>query len=372
MNGMNNLEVRSTNKKRIINFLYTNDNVTKQDIANSLHLSMPTVSLIIKGLSTHGLIKKTGTLQSSGGRKPATIALSYDAKLSAGIEITQNHLRFVLIDLNGDILYYKRMRKSFQNNDKYFHKTAESLKEFIIENKVDPKVVMGVGIALPGVVNVKNNTLEYSPTLKVKNLSFDFLTKYIPYPVMANNEANLAGFAEIWKIDKMKSAVFLSINKGVGGAIIIGNKLYNGMHGRAGEFGHMTIVKDGLTCSCGKKGCLEAYCSTKVLTEPNFEDIDEFFTAMKMGNQYCAAKWKIYLDYLSTGINNIHTIFDSDIIIGGEIAQYLEQDSDVLYQKLSSLNFFHGSCHYLHFSKYKDKASAVGAALLFVNAFLDQ
>lgn len=367
---MNNLEVRDTNKKKIINFLYTNRSATKQDIAKSLNLSMPTVSLILKELSIRGLVKKAGTLQSSGGRKPSTVSLAYDAKLSAGIEITQNHLRFILIDLNADILSYKKVRESFQNDDKYYQKIGDYLKAFFAENEVDPKSILGVGIALPGVVNAKKRMLEYSPTLMVKNLPLDVLAKYIPYPVTANNEANLAGFAEIWKIDNTETAVFLSINKGVGGAIIIDNKLYDGINGRSGEFGHMTIVKDGLTCSCGKKGCLEAYCSTKVLTESNFNDVDEFFQAMKKGNQYCMEKWKIYLDYLAVGINNIHTIFDSDIIIGGEIDQYLQQDSDILYSKLQSMNSFGEQYHYLHFSKYGDKASVIGAALLWVNSFL--
>jgi predicted NBD/HSP70 family sugar kinase len=89
-----------------------------------------------------------------------------------------------------------------------------------------------------------------------------------------------------------------------------------------------------------------------------------------MGNQYCIEKWKIYLDYLATGINNIHTIFDSDVIIGGEIDQYLEQSSDILYQKLAALDSFNKPSRYLYFSRYGDKASAVGAALLFVNTFL--
>ena len=128
---------------------------------------MPTVSLILKELYAHGLVKKTGTLKSSGGRKPTTIALSYDAKLSAGIEITQNHLRFVLIDLNGNVLYYKKIREFFQNDDLYFREIAESLKKFLLDNKIDPNVILGVGIAFPGVVNTRDNILEYSPTLKI-------------------------------------------------------------------------------------------------------------------------------------------------------------------------------------------------------------
>lgn len=368
---MNNLQVRNTNKKRILNYLYANDSATKQDIAQTLGLSMPTVSLIIKDLSDRGLVKKGSTLKSSGGRKPVANSLVYDAKLSVGIEITQNHLRFVLIDLGENVLYYKSLREHFLNDDGYYKKLAEYTELFLTENHIDKKNLLGVGIAVPGLVHTKSNILEYSPTLGVQNLPIQVMTKYIPYPVMVNNEANLAGFAEIWKIDQIESAVFLSINKGVGGAIIINNKLYNGINGRSGEFGHMTIVKNGLECSCGKKGCFEAYCSTKVLTEPNFDDIDDFFSALEMGNQYCRQKWETYLDYLATGINNIKTIFDSDIIIGGEIDQYLEKYSDMLSQKLRPLNPFSTNLDYLHFSKYSEKASAIGAALLLVDSFLN-
>lgn len=368
---MNNLQVRDINKHRIINFLYLNNGATKQRIADSLTLSMPTVSLILKDFEKRGLVTKSGTLKSSGGRKPFVNSLAYGARLSCGIEVTQNHLRFVVIDLGENVLFYKRIREPFRNDDAYFKTLAEDLNLFLNENHVDLGKLLGVGIAVPGLVNTKSDILEYSPTLQVKGLPLDLLKKHIPYPVMVNNEANLAGLAEIWKMDQVESAVFLSVNKGVGGAIIIDNKLYNGINGYSGEFGHMTIVQNGLPCNCGKKGCLEAYCSTKVLTEPNFEDVDDFFTALEMGNQYCRQKWDIYLDYLATGINNIRTIFDSDVIIGGEIDRYLEKYSDMLVKKLLQLHSFGVAPDYLHFSKFNDKASAVGAALLQIDSFLN-
>lgn len=354
-----------------MNYLYSNDGATKQSIAKSLGLSMPTVSLILKDLEKRGLVKKSGTLESSGGRKPTVNSLAYDAKVSCGVEITQNHLRFVVIDLGENVLFHKRLHEVFQNEEAYFRALADSMNAFLQESGVDLSKLLGVGIAVPGLVNTKTNLVEYSPTLHVRNLPINVLTHYIPYPVLVNNEANLAGLAEIWKMDEAESAVYLSVNKGVGGAIIIGNKLYSGLNGRAGEFGHMTIVRDGLACSCGKKGCLEAYCSTKVLTEPNLEDVDDFFAALEMGNQYCRQKWEIYLDYLTTGINSIRTIFDSDIIIGGEINQYLQKYSAKLMERLRGLNSFGAQPDYLHFSRFSEKASAIGAALLLVDSFLN-
>ena len=368
---MNNLHVRDTNKKKIINYLYASGGATKQDIAGKLGLSMPTVSLIMKDLQDNGLIRKGKTLKSSGGRKPVVNVPVYGAKTSVGMEITQNHIRLVITDLNEDILSYKKLSEPFQNGDGYFKKLAKLIERFIDESKICRDGLLGVGIALPGTVRADGNILEYSPTLGVRNLPVNTMAEYIPYPVMSDNEANLAGLAEIWKINDLQNAVYLSVNKGVGGAIIINNKLYGGANGRSAEFGHMSIVKDGLQCSCGQKGCLEAYCSTKVLIEPNFADIDDFFTALEAGDRYCMQKWDTYLGYLAIGIDNLRTIFDSDIIIGGEIAGYLEKNPGVLYKKLGPINSFGSSPDYVHFSKYSEKASAVGAAILPVDAFFN-
>lgn len=369
--GINNLEVRNTNKKRVISLLYHKNEMTKQDIAKTLGLSLPTVSQILKELFEHGLVREGGTLASSGGRKPVVNTLIYDAKLSVGIEITQNHIRFVLIDLAGNALYHRRLRERFINSEEYFKKLGQLIEQFLTENYVDKGKLLGVGIAVPGIVQKQEGILEFIPTLGVKNLPIRVLTQYIPYHVEVDNEANLAGFAEIWGMEQLSDAVFLSLNKGVGGAIMVNDKVYNGLNCRSGEFGHMTIVKDGKECTCGQKGCFEAYCSTKVLTSNEFADVDDFFAALENGNEQCAEIWETYLDYLATGINNIKMIFDTDIIIGGHIDQYLEKYIDRLMEKLHSRNSFGDKTNYIHISKYGGMASAVGAALLLVDHFLD-
>jgi predicted NBD/HSP70 family sugar kinase len=371
MNDMNSLNLRSENRRKIVNFLYENRDATKKKIAKKLGLSVPTVTLILKDLTQLGLVKETGTLQSSGGRKPTAVHLEYDAKYSAGIAITQNHIRFAIINLGAEIVHYKSIKQHFSANNQYYQLLSKELEAFLTQAKLPREKLLGVGIALPGLVNTDKKILEYSPTLQVQDLPIQAIAKNISYPILADNEANLAGLAEIWHINDIENAVYLSVNKGVGGAVILGNKIFNGSSGRSGEFGHMTIVKDGLTCSCGKRGCLEAYCSTKTLTEPNFSDVEEFFSALKLGDKYCIRKWENYLDYLATGINNLRMIFNCDIILGGEISQYLEAASPLLKKKLLLLNSFHEQPDYLRFSKFREKASSTGAALLFVNKFLD-
>lgn len=368
---MNNLQVRNANKKRILNYLYQNDGASKRDIMRALGLSAPTVSLILKDLAQRGLVRKSGTLESSGGRRPAANSLVYDARLSAGMEITHNHLRFALIDMGETMRHSRKLRRIFHNDPAYFQQAAQELENFLNDCEVDRSRLLGVGIALPGIVDARRNLLTYSPTLPVTNLSLDVFRSCFPYPLRAGNEAKLAGFTEIWKMDGTEDAVYLSVNKGVGGAILIGNKLFCGTDGRAGEFGHMTIVKDGMRCSCGKAGCLEAYCSTRMLTEPDFDDVDDFFAALEAGNRYCREKWGAYLDYLATGVNSLYTIFDTNIILGGEISGHLQKYADVFRQKLTELSPFGTRAGYLHFSQFGDNASAIGGALLLVDSFLN-
>jgi predicted NBD/HSP70 family sugar kinase len=367
----NNLQVRDTNKKRIVNLLYQQNGTTKQGISRMLGLSMPTVSQILKELFEQGLVKEGGTLESSGGRKPVLNELAYDARLSVGIEISQNHINFMLIDLAENDLCYKSYRERFANDENYFKKIGDLTEHFLDENNVDRKKLLGIGIAIPGIVQTQKGILEYIPVFGVKNLAVVSLTQYINYPVKVENEANLAGFAEIWQMEQISSAVFLTINKGVGGAIVINDQIHNGMNCRSGEFGHITIVKDGRECSCGRKGCLEAYCSTKSLTENGVGDLDSFFDRMEKGDKQLAKIWESYLDYLATGINNIRMIFDTDVIIGGEIDQYLEKYLGKISEKLRERNSFSDKTDYLHISKYGSKASAIGAALLLVDEYLN-
>lgn len=368
--GANNLQVRFFNKKRIMNLLYQRQ-MTRQDIARELSLSLPTVSQILKELEMQGLVEETGVLESSGGRKPALISIIYNAKFSAGIEITRNHIRFVVIDLSGSVIFHKRISCRFENSDEYFEGLSRLSREMLDESGIDQSRLLGIGIAIPGIVQKRLEMVEFVPTLNVKNLPEQSINKHFDERILIDNDANLAGFAEIWNMQRLSDAVFLSINKGVGGAVIMGGRIYGGNNRRAGEFGHMTIVKDGKECACGKLGCFEAYCSTNVLAGSS-GDLTDFFLSLQNGDERCAQIWDEYLGHLAAGINSIRMMFDTDIIIGGDIDEYIEGYLAPLKERLRDINTFSDSTGYLHISKYGAMASVVGAALMHVDEFLNK
>lgn len=99
--------------------------------------------------------------------------------------------------------------------------------------------------------------------------------------LVVENDANAAGFAEIWKSDDLDDAAYLSVSKGVGGTIINKREIVRGHSGFSGEFGHMTIDSNGKKCLCGRRGCLDVYCSTSVLSQYADDSLDKFFENKK-------------------------------------------------------------------------------------------
>lgn len=368
--GVNNVMVRLTNRKNIKQLLYSEGALTKQEIVSMLNLSLPTVNLLVQQLMDENLITEQSSDISSGGRKPQLFCFNYDAKVSVGVEISQNHNRIILSNLKNKLIDQSRTRVRFESTDEYWEGVAGRVESILSKNGIKKEQVIGTGIAIPGVVKHDEGIVELAPTLSLKNFHYGNLERFFDMPVIIENEANAAGFAEVWNRDVVDNAVYISITKGVGGAVIIDNKLFPGENNRSGEFGHMTLIPGGVPCSCGRKGCFEAYCSTKVLTQHSNGDIDEFFE-LKAKNKELEKVWDEYLDNLAIGISNIKTALDTEIIIGGDLDQYLHSDYDRLCEKVKAKVLYEDTRPVFRLSNIGKNASALGSALLLISNYLE-
>ncbi len=144
------------------------------------------------------------------------------------------------------------------------------------------------------------------------------------------------------------------------------------LHGRSGEFGHMCVEPGGLPCKCGRRGCLEAYCSATRLTEVSGVTLREFFLGVECGNSAYRTLLDDYLRHLAIGIHNIRLALDCDVVLGGFMAKFLEPYLPQLRDQLAQLDPFDAAGAYLHLSRYPKHAALIGAALYFVKQFLDQ
>lgn len=216
-----------------------------------------------------------------------------------------------------------------------------------VENaKLSMDDIEWIGIGTPGIANSATGVIEYSNNLGFKDTPMvDYIKEFIgrdDTPVFIENDANAAAYGEFvaGAAKGAKNAVCITLGTGVGGGIIINGKIYAGSNFAGAEIGHTVIEVDGAQCSCGRKGCFEAYSSATGLIRMTNEAIKEHpecemakmadergkvtartsFDCMRAGDKYAKAVVDKYIKYLAAGITNTINIFQPDVLcIGGGV-----------------------------------------------------
>lgn len=369
----NTAELRRQNRNRVFRYIYASDTpVTKQDVAQNLNLSLPTVGQNLKELQEVGLLETQGTFSSTGGRKPRAIGVASGVKCSIGIQLSKFHIHMVCIDLRAKVIAHQTVECDFSDKEDYFQFIANTLETFLDDNAIDRSRLLGVGIALPGIPDSSQDCITLSRTLSSKDISISALTQHIPYPCFVENDANAGGVAEWWNHQAHENMVYLSIQRGVGGAVLLDGVRYMGHHHHSGEFGHMCIVPGGQRCLCGRRGCLEAYCSTARISTDLGITREEFFEGLEAGNPEYQKIWNDYLDHLAIGINNIRMVLDCNIVLGGVLAHFMGPYLENLRTRLKNISSFETDGEFLKLSRYLSWSTCVGVALHFISEFIEQ
>lgn len=367
---MTKLQLKNPTLGDIFRFIYEKKGTSRKQIAENFYLSLPTATSYLQDLIDNGLIMIDGTFTSTGGRKANTYVVVPSAAYSIGVDITRTHCTVVLIDIMGNIIEEYRARKCFRNSDDYYQQIADKIDELLESNSIDKASLVGVGIALPAIIDKDLRTISYAKVIDLPSDAYKRISSIIHYPVSLFNDANSAGLAEWWVTDSDKLALYLSLKQSIGGATIDNRTIFVGDNSRASEFGHLTVVPGGKRCYCGQKGCVDAYLSEFNLTNFTNGDLAKFFDDLPY-NQGYRDILDSYLEYLALVANTLRMCYDSDIIIGGNVGVYFDQYIDDLKEHAIKLNPFETSADYIKPCAYKTSASAVGAGLFLIKAYMD-
>lgn len=231
--------------------------------------------------------------------------------------------------------------------------------ELLAETGIGLEEVVSAGIAAPGSVNPRTGIIEYANNLPFLRFPIaDTLRKYLPVrKVFLENDANAAALGEaVGGAAKGKRlSVMITLGTGVGGGVIIDGKIYSGFNYAGAELGHTVIEYNGRQCSCGRKGCFEAYASATALVSMTKEklaackdtlmwemcgnDINKAdariaFAAMKKGDRAGKEVVDMYISYLACGITNMINIFQPEVLlIGGGVCN----EKDYLLKPLTEI-----------------------------------
>ena len=241
---------------------------------------------------------------------------------------------------------------------------------FLDEFGIDRSRLLGAGITIPGVLTPDHQRISFAPTLQLRDVPLSLLTRGIPYPVYVENDGSASGHAEYFVRGRSGSMAYLSLENGIGGAVLMDGALCPGDNARSGEFGHICVEPGGLPCSCGKSGCLEAYCSARRIEERFGVPLEEFFLGVEAHQPDYEALLYDILRHLAVAVHNIRMMFDCDVVLGGFLSEYLQPYLDVLRAYVCALDPFSGSADYVQLSRVRRHITPLGAALYFLRGFL--
>ena len=363
-------DIRRKNYSDIYRLIYQEKRVSKQQIATALQMSLPTVTQHLTDLIGEGLIEKRGQLASSIGRKAAAYLPKADAYAAVGVEVLSDQATAVVLDLYGAVIQKKAVPLVFSQEDSYFDALAEMVDSLLEDCRIPKERVLGVGFGMQGLVSEDGREMTYGKILACTGLTIDVLEKRLAYPCRFIHDSECAAYVELWRTPALTNAVYLSLGRHLGGAVISGGRLLSGRTGRTGTFEHMTLVEGGLQCYCGKHGCMECYCSADALLEED-ESLEDFFSALRKNSPAHSARWVEYLGWLALALNNIHMAIDSVIVLGGHIAPFLtEDDLAMLFSLIQLRTAFPERENFLRLGVQESDVVAIGAAIPYIRDFL--
>ena len=265
--------------------------------------------------------------------------------IAIGIDIGGTSIKGAGITKEGKVLEVFSMPViKGDSQDATINKLIDAINNYIKEQGFKKEEILGIGLGVPGVMDTKAGVITYSNNLQWYDLPIvDLIEKGTGLKVKITNDANAAalGEAKYGAGKKYKNIIMITLGTGVGGGIIIDGKIFEGNLGKGAELGHSVLVLDGEQCSCGRKGCFEAYASATALIRDTKRAMDKnkkskcweiseklgkvdarvAFEAERAGDEVGHQLVENYVKYLGEGCLNYFNIFRPEaLILSGGIA----------------------------------------------------
>lgn len=237
----------------------------------SLHIdkSIPLVTRALNQLVIKGFVIEKGYAASSGGRKPLLYGVKPGRMSMVAVAMDQLATRIVVVDLfNNYLTAVETIDLKLRDNPHSLEELANIIVNHVNASGLCKDSILGVGIGMPGFVNAEDG-INYTYVESGEESITEHIGKALGIPVFIDNDSSLVAYSELkFGVAKdIKDVMVINLSWGIGLGMIINGKLFRGHNGFAGEFSHIPISEQGVLCSCGKQGCLEAQASLLAVAE---------------------------------------------------------------------------------------------------------
>jgi predicted NBD/HSP70 family sugar kinase len=256
----------NTNKKtaklyaEIIQQLYYGEQLSCAELSLLIDKSIPLVTKAVNHLIEAGFVIEQGYAPSSGGRRPLIYSVRHDRLHIVTVAMDQLSTRIGIVDLlNNYVSPVEIISLKLKDNPDALDTLTNIIADHIAQSGIDKEKIIGIGIGMPGFVNV-NEGVNYTYLDAGEKTLTQYITDIVGLPVYIDNDSSLIALSELkFGVAKsIKDVMVINLGWGIGLGMIINGQIFRGENGFAGEFSHIPITEDGgALCSCGKQGCLE-------------------------------------------------------------------------------------------------------------------
>lgn len=273
--GANLPRVKVSNQCAILRIIYHRGPIRRSEIAKLLGLTLPTITTSVNGMIAGGIVRETGPAEPGGGclgRRAQLVDIVPESRFFLGAEIKGGERTVCLLDYRGSVLAWRRDEADCRDYEDNIALTCGMIGQLLRESGLSMEAAAGMGVCLPGLINSESGVLELwqSRGWRGRDVRSD-MAQCTGYrgPVSVGNDACARAYgAQLLSRDTVGRAdtfAYMYISDGIACPFVLNRPDSFGYVVGAGELGHMVMEPDGLPCSCGNRGCLEAYSSDRAV-----------------------------------------------------------------------------------------------------------
>ena len=287
--GLNMGLVKTRNRSLILNYINANGAVSRKDIAAATGLTPAAVTIISQELIAEGILMEVGPDEAGGGagRRKMLVDIDYDSRYLFSVNIEKESTTIVVCNLKGNMKSKKVVAdtadftgeaagkksagKKAAGKTSGLRIIAEKCRQLRSEMPDDEAGrIAAVSVGITGIVDTEKGSSVHAYDIWEDEVDVcGELSELLELPCYIENNVNALAKAIVLYGEgrRYENLLIVKWGPGVGSAIIIDNELYEGRHGKAAELGHVIVDRDGIKCSCGRRGCLETRISANAIRE---------------------------------------------------------------------------------------------------------
>ncbi|MBI5965231.1 MAG: ROK family transcriptional regulator [Chloroflexi bacterium] len=335
-------QTKQHNRDLVLRTIFAHDSISRAEVARVTHLTRTTVSDVVNGLLTEGLVEEVGRGESIGGKSPILLSIVADSRYLIGLNLAQDKFIGAVVNLRGEIKEIVEVPVHDDNGEKALQLVYQILDQ-LTRKKLKP--IVGIGVGTPGLVNTREGVVVNAVNLEWQDLPLSqLLEKKYKLPVLVLNDSQAAAIGEFvygGKHASDENLIVVNVIHGIGAGILINGRLFQGDGGGAGEIGHVVVEENGELCRCGKRGCLETIASARaVVQQMKMNSLEEVIASFQKGDIKTNTVIEKAGHYLGTSLANlIGTLNIQKIVLTGDMTRFGSQWLDAVNGSMQTSAF---------------------------------